>query len=76
MLDTTTQATRECDLSECEGPLHRALGLLNGLLLAIAGLGQPATSDDDNTDALTVLAYAARDEIERAYRCVSTGRGA
>jgi hypothetical protein len=76
MLDTTRDQIDRQNVSDAEGPLHRALGLLNGLLLAIAGLGQPATSDANNMDALNVLAYGARDAVEEAYRHVGTGRRA
>jgi hypothetical protein len=71
MLDTATQATRLRDVLESEGPLHRALGILNAMAMAFEAFGE-GESEADSLDALTVLTHRARDEVAEAYRHVKS----
>jgi hypothetical protein len=51
---------------ELEPPMMKARDMANAMLLALAGLGRQAMSDEEQREALSQLAYEARDAIKEA----------
>ncbi len=52
MLDTTRDQIDRQDVSDAEAPLHRALGILNAMVMAFESFGE-CMSEADSIDALT-----------------------